>query len=165
MDAGKYRYNTPWDLRLRTIGVWPYFALYGVLALLSLGLEVPAPFHSPLLDRTGFAGPAIWAFFGAYPAFHVLMKPRLLCTYAGPVAQATGFFVGFFIAGVVVLSLLAGLPENLSRRAQRMLLNPASSAGLLVMASVTLSLGMFLILEPLREHATHLLAGVGRRRC
>ena len=158
MESQQFLYNAPMDVALRNVGIWPYFGAYGLVFLLAFAAELPSPVQLPLVaqhERT-YAAP-IWAFLISYPLFHALMKPRVLRTFGRLLNQCVGATLGVLITGTITWFLFAEMPDSTTTRAGRALANPVGAGAFLVAASCTVSVGCFLVIEPLRERVMHWL--------
>lgn len=152
MDNGKFLYNTPYDLAIRRRGFWPYVVLYGVVFLLVAVFALPAPFQLPLVAHHELtASASAWAFIGSYPLFHALMKPRILQTYEKLTSKFVCAALGIILLCFLGFFLQLTLPENPSTRTGRALSSSSFVAAIfLFAASLTASLALFMLIEPIR---------------
>lgn len=154
MESRQFLYNTPMDVAIRNVGIWPYFGAYGLVFLFAFAMALPAPFHLPLVaDHERTSGASVWAFLVAYPLFHVLMKPRALQRFGTPLGQFAGVVLGAIVVGPIAYLLHFQMPDDPVSRVGRALAHPVNAAAFMVAASSSVSLGCFLVIEPLRSRS------------
>ena len=153
MESRDFRYNSPHDKAVRDFGVWPYFATYGSVFLLAYIFDVPALFEIPLTSHfASVSSASSWAFVISYVVFHVLMKPRVLQRYSQPLVKVLTALLGIFLVAFIVFFFSLELPPKAATATGRALRgSPLSAAIMLAAASMTVSMGLFTLAEPLRE--------------
>lgn len=159
MESDAFLHNSALDQTIRNKGFWPYPAVYTAAGLLAFSLDVPAPFEIPLFaqhERSSAA--SAWAFLVSYPVFHALLKPRLYRTYARLLHKFTAAMLGTVLVLLILVFLHFPFPDEPVTRVGRALAHPLGASLFLFSASITLSTGGFLLLEPLRERVSRWLS-------
>lgn len=152
MSPRDFLHNSASDVAIRSRGFWPYFLVYGGVFIAAYAINASTPFPIPLMAHTQRAASAsAWAFIISYPLFHLLMKPRILQSYDKPIRKIFGWVLGASIVGFFVFFLRFQLPESPVTRTGRALLSPVLATAFLAAVSTTVSLGLFLLLEPVRR--------------
>ena len=152
MDSREFLYDSEFDKAVRRYGAWPYFALYMATFFVSFAFGLPAPFEVSLFanhERTMSA--SVWAFVVSYPLFHVGMKSRVFTSFNSVKGRAKACLSAVVILLVCWAPMHFTLTDEPVTRTGRALANSSITAAVLQFAlSATASLGIFVLLEPLR---------------
>ena len=154
MTIQPYLYNAKADLFLRRQFALPYLSAYGLAFLVAYSLNMPAPFRVALFDIPSIqrvTAASLWAGIWSYPVLHLLLRSRLYQRYRRTSFKINGMILGaamMALSGFLLAHQLSAAP---STRNARLLHTPIGAAWIQLMAGMTVSTGLFLVLEPIRE--------------